>query len=65
VDAIAADEVLLRCCSAQRAQRDVIVAGPMLSFEPYRIVLPRDVPELAPATVPGRTRKSRELAFRP
>jgi glutamate/aspartate transport system substrate-binding protein len=48
-DAIAADEVLLRGLLAQRASHDVIVIGPMLSFEPYGIALPRGVPEIATA----------------
>lgn len=64
-DAIAADEVLLRGLLAQRGRRDVIVVGPMLSFEPYAIVLPRDAPELARAAERAlRTlAESRELAW--
>jgi glutamate/aspartate transport system substrate-binding protein len=64
-DAIAADEVLLRGLLAQRGQRDVVVVGPMLSFEPYGIVLPRDAPELARAAERALTElaASREIAW--
>jgi len=65
VDAVAADEVLLRGALAQRGRRDVIVVGPMLSFEPYGIVLPRDAPELARAVdrALGELAESREIAW--
>ena len=65
VDAIAADEVLMRGLLAQRGHRDVIVVGPMLSFEPYGIVLPRDVPEFARAAdrALGELAESREIAW--
>ena len=65
VDAIAADEVLMRGLLAQRGQGDVIVVGPKLSFEPYGIVLPRDAPELARAAdrALGELAGSREIAW--
>lgn len=65
VDAIAADEVLLRGLLAGRAQRDIMVVGPMLSFEPYGIVLPRDMPELARAADQAlrALAESREIAW--
>jgi glutamate/aspartate transport system substrate-binding protein len=51
--------------AAQRGQRDVIVVDPMLSFEPYGIVLPRDAPELARAAdrALGELAGSREIAW--
>jgi len=65
VDAIGADEVLLRGLLAARAQRDVIIVGPMLSFEPYGIVLPRGAPELASAADRAlrALAESREIAW--
>lgn len=64
-DAIAADEVLLRGLLAQRGVRDVMIVGPMLSFEPYGIVLARDVPELARAAerALAKLAASREIAW--
>ncbi len=65
VEAIAADDVLLRGLLAGRAQRDTMVVGPMLSFEPYGIVLPRDVPEFSRAVGRslGALADSREIAW--
>lgn len=64
-DAIAADEVLLRGLLAQRGVRDVIVIGPMLSFERYGIALARDAPEVGRAAERALTQLagSREIAW--
>lgn len=49
-DALAADEVLLRAWLAQGGRAaEFRIVGPMLSFEPYGLMLPRDEPALADA----------------
>jgi glutamate/aspartate transport system substrate-binding protein len=48
VDALAADDVLLRAYLAEnRRTREFRVVGELLSFEQYGIMLPRDDPQLA------------------
>ena len=50
VDALAADEALLRGALAETdAVRDFRVVGPMFSFEPYGIAYPRGDPAIADA----------------
>ncbi len=49
-DALAADEVLLRALLAQSGRASEFrVVGPMLSFEPYGLMYPREEPVLADA----------------
>ncbi len=58
-DALAADEVLLRALLAQSGRAaEFRVVGPMLSFEPYGLMYPREEPVLADAV----DRTLRELA---
>ncbi len=65
-DALAADEVLLRGLLAETGRmREFRLVGPMLSFEPYGLMYPRDDPALA--EIVERTLRdlaaSREIAW--
>jgi len=66
VEALAADEVLLRGLLAETGKgRDVRIVGEMLSFEPYGIVYPRDDAALADAVERALRglAESREIAW--